>query len=265
VSAAGVPLLEGTATGLAALRHLFELRDAGAARAPAVPQPGVGAEVRARWAGRLARARAPLPEVEALALLGDYGVPAVRAEAAGSVEQVLAAAGRIGWPVALKTAAPGIAHKSDVGGVELGLAGPAALLAAYERLAARHGRRVLVARMVPAGVELALGGVHDPAFGPLLVLAFGGVLVEVVRDRHCAFPPLDHARALALLDRLAARPLLDGVRGAPPADIRAVADAVVRFSVLVADLGEHLHEVDVNPLIAGAGGCVAVDALVVPR
>ena len=97
------------------------------------------------------------------------------------------------------------------------------------------------------------------------MVAAGGVLVEVLRDRRFALPPVDHAQALALLDHLAIRPLLDGVRGAPPADLDAVADAVVSLSNLAVDLGPSLAALDVNPLIAGPHGCVAVDALVIAR
>jgi hypothetical protein len=167
--------------------------------------------------------------------------------------------------VVLKTAAPGIAHKSDVGGVMLGLEGPDRLAAAYEQLAGRLGPRVLVSTMAGPGVELALGVVHDPQFGPLVMVAAGGVLVEVLRDRRFALPPVDHPRALAMLDRLAVRPLLDGVRGAPAADLGAVADAIVCLSDLALDLGPSLAALDVNPLIASPSGCVAVDALVLTR
>jgi hypothetical protein len=106
--------------------------------------------------------------------------------------------------------------------------------------------------------------VADPQFGPLIMVAAGGVLVEVLRDRRFALPPLDHGRALDMLDRLAVRPLLDGVRGGQPVDRAAVADAVVRLSALAVDLGDRLAALDVNPLVAGPDGCVAVDALVVP-
>ncbi len=95
------------------------------------------------------------------------------------------------------------------------------------------------------------------------MVAAGGVLVEVLRDRRFALPPVDAHQALALLERLAVRPLLGGLRGGPPADLAAVADAVVRLSVLAADLGDRLAALDVNPLIAGPAGCLAVDALVV--
>jgi hypothetical protein len=175
----------------------------------------------------------------------------------------VAAAGRVGWPVALKTAAPGVDHKSDVGGVKLGLAGPGQLAAAYADLAGRLGPRVVVASMAGPGVELALGMVRDPQFGPLVMVAAGGVLVEVLGDRRFALPPVQAHTARSLLDRLAVRPLLDGARGAPPADLDAVADAVVRLSALAVDLGDHLAAVDVNPLVAGPHGCLAVDAVVV--
>jgi acetate---CoA ligase (ADP-forming) len=228
-------------------------------------RPGSAAlkTARERWRARLDDAR-PLDELEALALLADWGVPVVAAEVAADLEGALAAAGRVGWPVALKTAAPGVAHKSDMGGVRLGLDGPERLATAYAELAGRLGPRVLVAAMAEPGVvELALGVVADPQFGPLLMVAAGGVLVEVLRDRRFALPPVDHGQALALLDRLAVRPLLDGVRGAPPVDRDAVAAAIVSLSSLAVDLGDRLTALDVNPLVAGPAGCLAVDALVV--
>jgi len=290
--AAGVPVLEGTATGLAALGHLFAYRDflvrAGAVDNPTPPPPGsatlphrgtrpAAAGVEAvpvrvgvkrtgdRWRARLGEPGRAFDEAEGLALLGDWGVPVVAAEVAASLKEAVAAGGRVGWPVVLKTAAPGIAHKSDVGGVVRGLDGPERLAAAYADLAGRLGPRVLVAAMAGPGVELALGVVHDAQFGPLVMVAAGGVLVEVLGDRRFALAPVDHRQALAMLDRLAVRRLLDGVRGAPPADLDAVADAVVNLSTLAVDLGPSLAGLDVNPLIAGADGCVAVDALVIAR
>jgi acyl-CoA synthetase (NDP forming) len=161
--AGGVPVLEGTATGLAAFGHLLAYRDfLTRAKAPAAPVGGAPE----RWRGRLGDARRPLDEAEGLALLGDWGIPVVAAAVASDLDGALAAAGRVGWPVALKTAAPGVAHKSDVGGVRLGLDGPDRLAAAYADLAARLGPRVLVAAMAASGVELALGVVADPSSGP---------------------------------------------------------------------------------------------------
>jgi acyl-CoA synthetase (NDP forming) len=279
--AAGVPVLEGTTTGLAAFGHLLAYRDFLARAEPVddltlrspgsatLPHRGTrhrragAGGARERWWGRLGDPGRPLDEAEGLALLADWGIPVVAAEVAGDLEEALAAAERIGWPVALKTAMPQIAHKSDVGGVRLGLDGPDRLAAAYADLAARLGPRVLVAAMAAPGVELALGVVADPQFGPLVMVAAGGLLVEVMGDRRFALPPVGHRQALAMLDRLVLRPLLDGARGAPPADLDAVAGAIVRLSTLAVDLGGRLAALDLNPLVAGPGGCLAVDALVV--
>ncbi len=259
----GIPVLEGTASGLTALNHLLSYRAARERPDVIAPEP-VADDVGDRWRARLATG-AEFNELEALALLADYGVPATDVRAATSIDGAVAAADEVGWPVAVKTMAPGVQHKSDVGGVALGLAGADALRAAYEDIASRLGPHVVVTPMAPPGVEIALGIVRDAQFGPLVLVAAGGVLVEVLHDRQLALPPLDASRARAMIDRLKVRPLLDGVRGAPAADLDATARAVSRLSVMAADLGEHLDAVDVNPLIATAGGCVAVDALVIPR
>jgi succinyl-CoA synthetase beta subunit len=207
----------------------------------------------------------PFDELEGLALLADYGVPVVRSLPVDTLEDAIAAAERLGFPVAVKTAQPGVQHKSDVGGVRLGIDDSPSLEEAYEDLERHLGPRAVVAEMAPAGVEVALGAVRDPQFGPLVLVAAGGVLVEVLKDRRLALPPLDEIRARRLVDRLAIRPLLDGVRGQPAADVGALTRAIVALSWLAHDLGEHLDALDVNPLICGPGGCVAVDALVVPR
>jgi acyl-CoA synthetase (NDP forming) len=257
----GMPVLEGTTTGLRAFRHLFDYRDFRARpEAEALPEPDPAAV--ARWTKRLEAERV-LSESDGLQLLEDFGIPVVEHRAAASLEGAIAAADRIGWPVALKTAAPGIAHKSDVGGVRLGLFGPEALRLAYLELSALLGPQVTVAAMAPAGVELALGVVRDDQFGPLVLVAAGGVLVEVLHDRRLALPPVDRVGAGRLLDRLAIRPLLDGVRGTPAADLDALAGAIAALSSLALAFGDRIAALDVNPLVASPTGCVAVDALVI--
>jgi acyl-CoA synthetase (NDP forming) len=259
----GIPVLEGTASGLTSLRHLLAYRD-GRARPPVVPPEPVADDVRERWRARLSSGR-EMSELEGLALLADYGVPTAEVRGVSSADEAIAAAEEVGWPVAIKTAAPGVHHKSDVGGVALGLTNPEALRAAYEDVRTRLGSLVVVAAMAPPGVELALGIVRDPQFGPLVLVAAGGVLVEVLHDRRLALPPLDPPRARAAIDRLRVRPLLDGVRGSRPMDIDALSRAVSRLSLLASDLGDRLDALDVNPVIVAPDGCVAVDALVVPR
>lgn len=256
----GIPVLEGTVSGLRALRLLLDHRDAGG-RPAASPPPGVGEEVRTRWRERLASGD-PLPETEALALLVDYGIETVPSRPARSLDEVLAAAEAIGYPVAIKTANPDVTHKSDVGGVILGRPNADAVREAYASIAGRLGPRVTVAAMAPPGVELALGVVRDPMFGPLVLVAAGGVLVELLHDRKLALPPVDAAGARRLIDGLASRRLLDGFRGAPPADVDALGHAITRLSVLASDLGDLVAAVDVNPVIVSPAGCVAVDALV---
>jgi len=259
---AGIPVLESTLTGLAAFRHLFAYRDARAHPSPPGPSP-VPEDVRERWRARLASGAA-VGELEGLELLATYGFPVVASLGAGSLDEAVAAAEALGWPVALKTAMPGIAHKTELGGVLLGLDTGFALAEAYGRLAQALGPQVTVARMAPAGVEMALGVVRDPQFGPLVLVAAGGVLVELLHDRRLALPPLDASRARSLIDRLKVRPLLDGVRGAPAVDVASLAQAVVGLSWLAHDLGDLLEALDVNPVICGPGGCLAVDVLVVP-
>ena len=259
----GIPVLDGTGAALGAVRHAFDHRDR-AALPPAAPPAPPDESVIARWRDRLDDGT-PIDEAEGLAMLADFGVPAIANRVVEARDDALAAAGELGYPVVAKTAMQDIQHKSDVGGVKLALGDADALGDAYDDLAARLGPRVLIAPMAASGVELALGVTHDPQFGPLVMVGAGGVLVELMDDARFALPPFDAAEARRLIEGLRVRRLLDGVRGAPPADLDALAETIARFSVLAATLGDRLAELDVNPLIAGANGCMAVDALVVAR
>ncbi len=256
--ASGVPVLEGTRTGLLALRHLLEHADRPEPPAPATPGPR-----RERWAPVLAAG--PPGTAVLFDLLRDYGIPAVRARAAGTRAGALAAAAEIGYPVVLKTDEPAIAHKSDVGGVRLGLAGPEAAGAAYDDLAARLGPRVLVCQTAAPGTELALGLVRDAALGPLLIVSAGGVLIEIFSERSVVLPPVTRSSARVVVARLRLAAVLAGARGQPPADLDAIADAIAGLSELAADLGDLLAALDINPLICGPSGAVAADVLAVTR
>jgi len=259
----GVPGIEGTENLLLAIRHAFAYRDYRALPALSPPKPPDAGLV-ARWRKRLASG-AELDEAESLDLLADFGIESPAHAVVHSSAEAEAAAQRLGLPVALKTAMPGIRHKSDVEGVRLGLATLAEVAEAYDDLARRLGPRVLVARMAKPGVELALGLINDRQFGPLVIVAAGGTLIEVMNDRRVAIPPVDRLRARLLLDRLRLRPLLSGHRRRPAVDLDKLAEAVARFSVLGASLGDLIAEFDVNPLIAGPDGAFAVDALVLPQ
>jgi acyl-CoA synthetase (NDP forming) len=251
--AAGVPVLEGTRTGLLALRHLLDHTER------PVPPP-------AREPSRRPRNdHLPTGGPELFSLLREYGIPAVRTAAAASRKAALAAADEIGYPVVVKTDEPGIAHKSDVGGVRLGLAGPAAAGAAYDDLAARLGPRVVVCETAAPGTELALGIVRDPALGPLLVIGAGGVLVEILAERAVLLAPVTRSAAMAALGRLRIAPVLAGSRGQPAADLGAIAGAITGLSRLACDLADALQALDINPLICTPSGALAVDALLIPR
>ncbi len=259
----GVPVLDGTREALQAFRHLFDYRDF-VARQQSAPPTRPNADVGRRWRERLSDPR-PLDEVESLALLAEYGIPVARAVRAASRAEALDAAAEIGYPVVLKTAEPGIEHKSEVRGVVLDLADPEALTLAYDDLERRLGARVSVSRRVPEGVEIALGAIRDPQFGSYVMVAAGGVLIELLADSAVALAPIDEKAAERLLGKLKARRLLDGLRGKPPADVAALCGAIARLSVLADDLGDAIEQLDVNPVIVSADGCVAVDALVVAR
>jgi len=218
---------------------------------------------RRRWSAGLSAG--PLAGASLFDLLRDYGIPAIRALSAGTLTAVVEAADAIGYPVAIKTDEPGIAHKSDAGGVRLNVATPAALAAAYDELAARLGPRVTVCAMAAPGPELILGMARDPALGPLIVVGAGGVLAEYLSERAVALPPLSAGAAASMISGLRVAGILAGVRGRAATDVDAAVSALVSFSNLVADLGEYLDAFDVNPLICSPSGVLAVDALAVPR
>jgi succinyl-CoA synthetase beta subunit len=247
---------------MTAMRAAFDYRDFRLRPPTLATAAPVGAK--ARWTARLQRGGA-LDESESLALFADYGMPVMPHCIVESATAAEAAARDVGFPAVLKTAMPGILHKSDVGGVKLNLSDVAAVRAAYDDLSRRLGPRVLVMPMAGRGVELAFGALDDPQFSSIVMAGAGGILIEIMADRRFALPPFDAATARRLLDRLKARLLLDGHRGLPVADIDAVTDSLARFSVLAADLAGLFQEIDVNPVLCSPRGCVALDALVVGR
>jgi acyl-CoA synthetase (NDP forming) len=249
-----IPVLEGFRSGLAALGHL-----AAWPREIERIDPPVDVERQRRWRARLADWS---PE-SAFALLADYGVAVAGAISVHDLDGAIAAAAAVGYPVVVKTAVA--EHKTDVGGVALNLADVDAVRAAYHDLAERLGPAATVHPMIPAGVEVSVGVVRDATFGPLVVVAAGGTLVELLADRVLACPPVSRAGALTMLTSLRIRTLLDGWRGGAPSNVNALAEVVEQFSRLAMELGDALEAVEANPVIVSADGAVAVDALVVSR
>lgn len=258
----GIPVLDGTVAGLLAVRHALTYRDF--TLRPKIAPPSRPAEdVTARWRTRLSEPR-PLTEGEGLELLADYGVPTMAHRIVHDVDAAIAAAADLGFPVAMKTATPGVLHKSDVGGVVLNVVDAEEAGATYVDLARRLGPDVLVAPMILPEVEMALGLVYDPQFGPMVLVAGGGVFIEVLGDRQLGLVPIDRPIAERMIDKLQIAPILDGIRGRPPVDKASVAAALVGLSDLAADVGDLIAELDVNPLAVSAHGCTALDALVIP-
>jgi acyl-CoA synthetase (NDP forming) len=252
---AGVPVLDGTTNALVAVRGALAYRDFLARRDDPLPAPPAAPRP-------LPGAGGPLDEAASLALLAEWNIPTIAHRIVGSAAQAREAARTLGFPCVCKTAEPGILHKSDVRGVLLGLKDGDAVAAAYEDLATRLGPRVLLAPMAPRGVELALGMIDDPQFGPLVTVGAGGTLVELLSDRQVALAPFGRTTACRLIDRLALRPLLDGYRGALATDLERLSAVISSFSVLAARFADRLAEIDVNPLLVGPQ-IVALDALVV--
>ena len=215
--------------------------------------------------------RTILTEFESKELLAAYGIPTVQTLLAPDEEQAVFHARRIGYPVVLKLNSTTITHKTDVGGVKLNLADESAVREAYraiqtsvsQKAGFKHFQGVTVQPMVSAeGYELILGSSVDPQFGPVLLFGSGGQLVEVIRDRALALPPLNTTLARRMMERTRIYTALQGVRGRKPIDIAGLEQLVVRFSRLVADQS-FVREVDINPLLVSADRFLALDARVV--
>ena len=259
---AGMPVLDGVLTFLQGVRGLMDYRDFQALPVMEVTKPpGAAAD---KWRERLAGDES-LGEAVAMEMLRDFDIPASDTIVATSLEDALSAATRIGYPVVMKTAATGIAHKTEAAGVVLDIDDDDTLTSAYRDIEGRLGPDVVIAAMADAGVEMILGARHDPQFGSLVIIGMGGVLAETMHDVQFALPPFDAACARRLVDRLKFREVLDGVRGAPKVDIDGFCNMAARFSAMVAALGEPLGEIDLNPVMVSQNQCIAVDALVVGK
>jgi len=257
---AGMPVLDGIPVFLRGVRALFSYRDF--LQREIQVGPGVDAETVENWRKRLAE-NAGSGEAESLQMFADFGLSVATSASVSDREALIAAAADIGYPVVLKTASPGILHKSDKGGVVLGIADERQLVSAYAEMAKRLGPDAIVATMAGSGTEMMLGVRRDRQFGPVVLIGFGGINVETLLDVAFALPPFSAQYARRCVDRLQLRPFLDGVRGKPAADIDAFCELAARFSVLVDALRDSLNEVDVNPVIVHESGCTIVDALVV--
>ncbi len=248
----------GLAHGLKAIGHLFAW-----SRSPShgEPVPNTATAPPARPAG----------EREVLKYLETCGVPVIPASLATTPDEAVVAAARCGEPVVLKIASPDIAHKTDVGGVALDLSGGAAVHAACSSLLERVRRArpaaridgVWVSPMRRHGVELFVGTLRDPQWGPVLVVGLGGVFVEALKDTSLRRLPVSAAQVLTMLDELRGRALLDGFRGAPAVDRGALAAVIAAIGAAAVRLGDSLVSLEVNPLFACGAQIEALDGLAI--
>ena len=225
-------------------------------------------------------AAAPLPEgalsheLGAKRALAAAGVPVLPEYLATTAEEAVAAAARAGFPVVLKIVSPGLPHKTEVGGVALGLRDADAVRAAHvamlDRVRAKAPQAridgVLVAPMVSGGTEMILGVTQDPVFGPVVMAGLGGIFAEIIKDVAIRPAPVSTAEAMDMVRSLKAFPVLDGARGRPRADLAALAEAIAALSRFAVRHAAEVAEVDINPLMVRAEGegAVALDALLVP-
>lgn len=264
LNAMGFPVVEGIDAACATLAALlrFGARDAARAAATAIERVPLAVEAFAT-------------EASAKAVLAEAGLPVPREAIAANSDEALAAARTMGFPLVLKIVSPDIAHKTEVGGVFVGVRSEAQLLEEYGNLLERVAQKapgariagVLVAQMVQGGVELILGTKKDPMFGPMVMVGLGGIFAEIFKDVALQPAPVDEAQATAMLQSLKAFALLDGARGRPKADVPAAAKAIAALSRFAVRHGDSVSEIDINPLVVLdlGRGAHALDALLVPE
>lgn len=275
LGAAGVPTFTSPE---AAVRSFARLGEAQRLRDLLTEEPddagGDAAAAAALVAGALADGRSSLDPIEVQGVLQAYGIPVLETRVVRDPAEAGQAAAAIGGQVVLKILSPDISHKSDVGGVQLGLTGAeatgAAAQAMLDRLtklrpdAAMEGFLVQPMLVRPKAQEVLAGVVRDPTFGPVVVVGHGGVAVEVMADRALGLPPLNEALARDLIGRTRVSRLLAGYRDRPPADLGALARVLVALGRLVRDVPD-IAELDLNPVLCDADGALAIDARVAVR
>jgi acyl-CoA synthetase (NDP forming) len=258
----GIHLLGGMEFGIRALgRALRWLENRGSVRS---------GRNGSRIAPRQVASSGAWSEATARSLLADCGVPMVPAELVHSADEAVAAAQRVGLPAVLKICSAQIAHKSDIGGVALGLTTEAEISAGYERvLAAGHAadaagiEGVLVCPMRSGGVELLAGVTMDPTFGPVLALGLGGIWVEVLKDTSLRVLPLEAGEVKRMLAELKGLPLLQGARGSRPANLDVLVGVITALGDAALSLGGALRALEVNPLWVNGDQVEALDVLVI--
>ncbi len=214
-----------------------------------------------------------LDEHTSKTLLAGYGIPSCREKLTSSEEEAVLAAQELGYPVVLKVCSAEIPHKSELGLVKISLSNPDEVRKAYRNLRVTLEQKapqaklqgILVQEMVTEGIEMALGVIQDPRFGPVILCGLGGIFMEILKDVSWRMAPVSPAQARSMLQELQGYPLLIGARGRPPADLEALIDTIVRLSQLAMELSEEVKEIDLNPLMVlnWGKGVKTIDALMI--
>ena len=221
---------------------------------------------------KLARLEKNISEFEAKSILSAAGIPANREFLTQSCEEAIEAQKTIDGPVVLKVASPDIPHKTEIGGVLLNLTTKEEVEESYQKLITNVQSNapkakidgIIVAEMITGGIETVLGVTKDPVFGPTVMFGLGGVFVEVLKDVTFRVAPFGPEEAHRMIDEIRGRAVLDGARGAPPADIDALANAISTLSIFAAENSDTIQTIDINPFLALPKGALAVDALIIP-
>ncbi len=214
--------------------------------------------------------RTVLTEIESKQILDEAGIPTTNAHLATSADEAVKAAKELGYPVVLKIVSPDVTHKSDVGGVRLGLDSPEDVTTAFAEISEavkRHEPKariegVAVQKMAHPGIEVIVGMSKDPQFGPVLMFGLGGVLVEVLKDVSFRIVPLEPRDARQMVREIKGFPALQGFRGQEPADLEALEKLLLKVSAFV-EAHPEIEELDLNPVFAYKDGALAVDARIV--
>jgi len=269
---ASLPINYNTADAINAVEQLAQFREA--------------MERRKQEKYRIAPRSGPLPiisdlirpgetlgESSAKAVLERYGIPIARQEVATTREEAVISARRIGYPVAMKVDSPDIPHKTEAGGIRLGLNNDGEVAKAFDDIinSVKNYRPsamingVSVQEMLPEGTEVIIGVTRDPVFGPTIMFGLGGIFVEVLKDVSFRVAPVSRGDAEDMIGEIKGSAVLKGVRGKPPADTEAIVDVLLKVSAMVTDYRDSIEELDINPLIVYPRGVKAADAMLVAR
>jgi acyl-CoA synthetase (NDP forming) len=257
----GIAVLMGTVSGLSALAHVQRYRfDRPVVDAvETMPLSAVACEILASSQQDILRS------VSGFRLLEEAGIPVTPFADITTAKDITEFAMRHGWPLVLKIDDPGIPHKSDHGGVYVGLKNTQEAEAAWQDLRLLHPDAPVIVQAMAKGTEVILGMTTDPDFGPLITLGLGGIYAEILRDTVALLPPVSPGMARKALEKLKLFALLTGARGQAPVDLDTLCQLISRFSAFAAEAGQHILELEINPVIAGPNGANAVDCLILRR